>query len=69
MFLRDCTVVSPYALLLFGGPITILHQVRGGQCLRATFATCLVAGKRAFGYGVLLGAVSCRSLLSQSTLY
>jgi ATP-dependent RNA helicase DHX29 len=23
VFLRDCTVVSPYALLLFGGPITV----------------------------------------------
>jgi hypothetical protein len=23
VYLRDCTVVSPYALLLFGGPITV----------------------------------------------
>ncbi|GAQ84373.1 helicase domain-containing protein [Klebsormidium nitens] len=26
VFLRDCTVVSPYALLLFGGPVMVLHQ-------------------------------------------
>jgi hypothetical protein len=26
VFIRDCTVVSPYALLLFGGPITVKHE-------------------------------------------
>ena len=25
-FLRDCTVVSPLALLLFGGPLNIVHE-------------------------------------------
>ncbi|GBG62910.1 hypothetical protein CBR_g34282 [Chara braunii] len=26
VFIRDCSVVSPYQLLLFGGPITVQHQ-------------------------------------------
>ena len=24
-FLRDCTVISPLALLLFGGPLSVAH--------------------------------------------
>eukprot|EP00976_Prorocentrum_cordatum_P114998 1195935-Prorocentrum_minimum.AAC.1 len=26
VFIRECTAVSPYALLLFGGPITVRHE-------------------------------------------
>ncbi|KAL8151665.1 hypothetical protein V2J09_021473 [Rumex salicifolius] len=28
VFLRDTTIISPYSLLLFGGPINIQHQVK-----------------------------------------
>jgi hypothetical protein len=31
VFIRDCTVVSGMALLLFGGPLTVLHEA--GQLL------------------------------------
>ena len=26
MFIRDCSMVTPYALVLFGGPVEVLHQ-------------------------------------------
>lgn len=47
-FLRDCTVVSPMAILLFGGALRVVHE--GGYVLvdewlriRCSFPACLLA--------------------------
>ena len=40
VYLRDCSMVTPYALLLFGGPLTVNHLT--GVCETALQHCCMM---------------------------
>lgn len=53
MYLRDTTVISPYDLLLFGGDISVQHQVSSFP-----FTTCSKKLHR-FSSGDVLRSIVC----------
>lgn len=40
MYLRDTTVISPYDLLLFGGEISVQHQVESFSFITSYIIPC-----------------------------